>query len=149
MRLKYKGRAEYAHFYGKAMALFFQRHMPLFEPDVLIPVPIHPSRYRKRGYNQAELIAREVSCMLSVPVDTGILYRRKKTKAQKELGRRARLRNLKDAFGVKDRCPYRRVLLIDDIFTTGSTIERISALLLENGASEIVALCAQRVVVTL
>ena len=92
--------------------------------EVMIPVPIHPSRRRKRGFNQAEEIAVRLKYFLNIPIDCSILKRVKKTLPQKELNNRERMENLTKAFiAKKTENSYKRVLLIDDIFTTGSTAE--------------------------
>ena len=102
-------------------------------PEVLLPVPVHRQKKRQRGFNQAELVAKELGKLMKVPVDADYLVRKEKTTPQKELTRGQRRMNLKEAFEV---CPkgeyYKRVLLIDDIYTTGATMDAISEILREN-----------------
>ncbi len=84
--------------------------------DELIPVPLHPSKKRSRGFNQSELLAKELGRILSIPVESDIVLRVKKTLPQKILGNREREENLQNAFGVRRSwSPQRTVLLIDDI----------------------------------
>ncbi len=92
--------------------------------DVALPVPIHPARERQRGFNQALLLAAPVAAMLGVPLETGALVRVRKTPPQVGLSPDARRRNLRDAFAVPGpaRVAGRRVLLVDDVFTTGATV---------------------------
>jgi len=91
-------------------------------PDLLLPVPLHPIRLRRRGYNQAELIARAAGRSLGVSVAADLLRRRHATAAQTRLGRGARLRNLDRAFAVTRALPELRVALVDDVMTTGATL---------------------------
>ena len=98
-----------------------------------MPVPVHKEKKRQRGFNQAELVAKELGKLMKVPVDTTYLIRKEKTLPQKELTRLQRKTNLKKAFEVSvDGKYYKRVLLIDDIYTTGATIDAISEILREN-----------------
>lgn len=107
-------------------------------PEVLIPVPIHKKKLRKRGYNQAEILAGELSRLLGIPVDASVLIRGKNTVPQKKLSPEERKNNLKTAFlSTQNRVNYRSVLLVDDIYTTGATIEACTERLLEAGVSEV------------
>ncbi|MCI5649379.1 MAG: ComF family protein [Fusicatenibacter sp.] len=138
MRYKYQGRTEYAGFYARSICLGGASFIRRMKPEVLIPVPLHPARMRKRGYNQAEILAFRLGKELKLPVDVRSVRRVKNTKAQKELGRAERRKNLEHAFCVvPGRIPYRRVLLVDDIYTTGSTVDAIASLLLERGAESV------------
>lgn len=105
--------------------------------DIVIPVPIHSKRRRERGYNQSELLARSLSKKLDIPVTTGTLVKRKNTPAQSSLTKDERYKNLEGAFYVKK--PYlvegKRVLLVDDVITTGSTLEQCGKVLLRSGAA--------------
>lgn len=87
--------------------------------EEIIPVPLHRSRQRIRGYNQAQILAEELGKRLDLPVNKDAVKRIQKTRPQKELGSRDRIRNLKGAFGVtKSWIPKKCVLVIDDIYTT-------------------------------
>ncbi len=138
MRFKYLGRAEYAVFYGKAMAEY-GKQAGLFEgTDLILPVPIHRQRRLERGYNQAELLAREISFYTGIPFRTDLVLRRKKTKALKSVSKENRSRSLTEAFLVPGKqaahLKGKRILLVDDIYTTGSTADAVSLRLLEAGA---------------
>ena len=110
--------------------------------QAFVPIPLHPSRRRKRGFNQAELLAKELSGRSGIPADAGLLMRVKKTRAQKELNDQERLTNLKDAFSVRKRkVPYQNIILVDDIYTTGSTMDAAAKVLKENGAKNIYFVC--------
>lgn len=132
---KYHNRREYAKFYAKEMYIQCGHFLKMCMPDVLIPVPVHQMKKRQRGFNQAELVAKELGRILNIPVDTNYLIRRSNTMPQKELNRQQRKENLKKAFAIKqNQKVYQRILLIDDIYTTGATIDAISELLKKNQA---------------
>lgn len=138
---KYQGRREYAGFYGLAACKYGGDTLRRWNPQIIMPVPVHPSRKRQRGYNQAELIGRALSGHMGIPVETGCVVRREKTKAQKELSRTERMENLRHAFAPgKKPVRWARILLVDDIYTTGSTMDAVSRILLEMGAEEIYTL---------
>lgn len=97
-RLKYGGRQEYAVFLGQDMAGRLGREILSWKPDALVPVPLHPAREKKRGYNQAALLAAELGKQLDIPVLTGFVERTRNTRPQKELEGAKRQNNLKKAF---------------------------------------------------
>lgn len=139
---KYKGRKEYAAFYAEELLRRCAKEMLLWKGEVLIPIPLHPSRRRKRGFNQAELLALWLSKKSRIPVDRHLLLRTKHTHTQKELSGQERLANLKDAFSIrKGAIPYKNIILVDDIYTTGSTIDAAARILKENGAHKVYFLC--------
>lgn len=144
IRFKFKGRKEYGSYYGHVMCLYGAGFIKQFRPEVIIPVPIHKRKYRKRGYNQAEVLARFISRGFSIPLRTDLVLRKKITKAQKELSRKERAANLRRAFLVKpETARYKSVLLVDDIYTTGSTVNAIALKLKECGVKKVyfLALC--------
>lgn len=141
-RYKYGGRREYAAFYAEEILRTCAREAVRWNAHALVPIPLHPSRRRKRGYNQAALLARELSRRCGIPTDEKLLFRTKKTRAQKDLNDQERLANLKNAFSVREgSVPYKNIILIDDIYTTGSTIDEAARVLLENGAQSVFFLC--------
>ena len=101
--------------------------------DFIVPVPMYRSDEKKRGYNQAYLIAKEVSIVLDIPICSAVKKIRR-TAEQKTLGKTERLKNLENAFKVVQTVRNKRIILIDDVCTTGSTFSEISGLLKENGA---------------
>lgn len=106
--------------------------------QALIPVPLHKSRQRTRGYNQAQLIAEELGKRMNMRVVDDLLYRVKKTKAQKNLNAFERENNLKKAFKiVQNDVKLNSVILIDDIYTTGSTLDEAAHCLQECGIGNI------------
>ena len=123
-KFKYEGRCEYADFYAEAILARYRGKILSWRPQRIVPVPIHKSRQKERGYNQAAELARRLGDSLSSPVDETLLVREKKTAAQKELGANERAENLKNAFAAARPAEgVRRVLLVDDIFTTGLTMK--------------------------
>jgi ComF family protein len=104
------------------------------EPDVIVPVPLHPSRQRQRGYNQATLLARELASGLQRPVVKDVLVRIKATTPQVDLDARERRANVRDAFRCTDTSlSGKHVLLVDDVCTSGSTLESACVALRETG----------------
>ncbi len=143
--VKYKGRREYLDFYGEAAVRRYGGQIRRIAPDLIVPVPVHPSRLRERGFNQAQILAGILGRSLEIPVWADGLRRIKKTLPQKELGAGQRLKNLEKAFGPgslpKER---KRVLLVDDIYTTGSTLEACTRVLKEMGVEEVFCLTGKR-----
>lgn len=139
--IKYKGRREYLDFYSQAVCRRFGRTLRRIAPDAMVPVPIHPSRRRSRGFNQAELLARRISRQTGISVCSAGLKRAKKTLPQKELNQEERLKNLQQAFVPGDLPEeVRTVLLVDDIYTTGSTMEACARALKSMGVGKIYGL---------
>lgn len=106
-------------------------------PEVLLPVPLHPVRKLKRGFNQADAIASSLSKKLGIPVDRKLLSRKRNTRPQFQLSNKQRLQNLKGAFRLTYAPPYTCVAIIDDILTTGATANEIARTLKKAGIEEI------------
>jgi ComF family protein len=141
-RFKYRNRREYADYYVREIVRSCGAAVLAWQADALIPIPLHRSKRRSRGFNQAELIARGVGKSLEIPVCTDLLIRSRRTKPQKELNDLERRANLKNAFqAVGNDVKLKKVILVDDIYTTGSTIDEAAAVLLENGAEKVYFLC--------
>jgi ComF family protein len=113
-------------------------------PELVVPIPLHPRRLRERGFNPAGLLARCAARAIGVRWDPVLLTRLRDTPSQTGLSRGARRRNVAGAFSAR-RTPPPRVWLIDDVVTTGSTLDAAARALRAAGAREVVALClAQR-----
>ena len=140
--IKYKNRRQHLKFYAAETS---DRYGSLFKSlhlDGILPVPIHPKRMKKRGYNQASLFAIALGNQLQIPVYDSALIRTINTLPQKNLSPEKRLENLRKAFSLHPelkqvKLPFRKVLLVDDIYTTGSTMEAITGILRQAGVSEI------------
>jgi ComF family protein len=113
--------------------------------DILVPVPLHPARERERGFNQAQLLAELFSARVSVPVRPA-LERIRYTTTQTAFDRAERMENLRDAFRLRKKAHVQdlRVLLIDDILTTGSTLSECARVLKKAGAISVHAATAAR-----
>lgn len=135
--LKYGKRQEYGVFYGQVAAAYTNERIKEWGVEVIIPIPLHRKRMEKRGYNQAEIIAQAAGKRLGVPMDTRILKRAVNTKPQKELDAKQRKENLKNAFQVKKKFCEQRILLVDDIYTTGATIDAAAKVLKRAGAQKV------------
>ena len=126
-RFKYANRREYAESYGDEIVRYLGGWIRQKQITKIVPVPLHPSRRRKRGYNQSALLAAYIGREMRIPVDEKLIYRVKKTVPQKALSVRERMENLSGAFVVQK--AIRRgehILLVDDIYTTGSTADSIA-----------------------
>ncbi len=137
-QLKFKGRREYGrtlgHLAGRAAALRIAK----WKPDALVPVPMHPGKMKTRGYNQASEIAGGVSDVTGIKVREDLLLRVRETKAMKELSPAERRDNLRNAFRAgSGSASGMRILLVDDIYTTGATVDAASGVLLHAGAEQI------------
>lgn len=140
---KYHSKKEYAKFYIQEMACLYGEKILKLTPDVIVPIPIHRSKYQERGYNQADILAKGLGKELQIPVLSTLLLRNKKTLPQKTLSDKERLRNLAEAFEYNEKVAnsypnkITKILLVDDIYTTGSTIEACSNVLRAHGIKEI------------
>lgn len=126
-RFKYFGRIEYARFYADVTYSQWHREIMCWKPEAIVPVPSHKRRKRKRGYNQAEEFAKELSYRLGIPLSNDLVIRQKSTKPMKLLSREQRQNNLKKAFILNGNdVKLDTIILVDDIYTTGTTIDCIA-----------------------
>lgn len=141
-RFKNGNRREYAGIFAEEMIRQNAVWLSNLQVDFILPVPLHKKKRRLRGYNQAELLAAEISRKCGIPLRRDLLYKSKETEQQKSLTRQKRKANLKDAFLVKEKIPQEQsFLLIDDVYTTGSTADAAALVLKEAGAKEVYVLC--------
>ena len=145
-QLKFGGRLSRVAPLVELLVATFERTEP--EVDLVIPVPLHVRRLRQRGFNQAGFLAKGVGRRLRLPVDFGVLLRRRWSEPQTRLKRAERLQNVKGVFHVNkpDLLRDRSVLLIDDVYTTGSTMKECAASLRASGATAIHGLTVSRAV---
>ena len=132
-RLKYQHQPKIGIALGKLYAYQLKHSDVFLLPDVIIPVPLHPRRKRKRGYNQSEMIARGMSIALDRPVRTDLLLRTAKSQTQTNKSRTERYENVSGKFKVhkEEEIINKHILLIDDVITTGATIEACAEELLK------------------
>ncbi|HNQ35405.1 MAG TPA: ComF family protein [bacterium] len=145
-RLKYQGATFVLPVLGGFLNEAFTR-LELFRVvDCLVPVPLHPVRFRDRGFNQAELLAREILRHYDFPLLTRVLVRTRHTPSQTRLPEAARRRNVAGAFRVRSASELagRTCLLVDDVTTTGATLAAARDTLLAAGAAEVLTLALAR-----
>jgi ComF family protein len=140
---KYQGYIRISKFFAPIMYNTLRNHPEFFEADILAPVPIHKSKFKERGFNQAMLLAQDLSRLCGVPVMEA-LKRKIKTESQTSLGRKDRLKNIKGAFECVDKESVRgkAIILIDDVCTTSATLEECARALKKSGAREVLAITA-------
>ncbi len=138
-RFKYKDQA----YLGRKMAeLMYDRlRLEEFSPELIIPVPMYGRKQKKRGYNQAAILAVSLANHTGIPYDGRLLVRVVETEAMNRLGALGRRRNIREVFSVAgnktNRLTGKTILLVDDIYTTGSTADACSQALLEAGAARV------------
>jgi len=132
-QLKYKGKKEVGIYLGKQFAYDLKQSEWSSELDFIIPIPLHPKKEATRGYNQSLLIAEGLSEILKIPVATSILLRPRHTESQTKKTRTERLKNMENAFQLSGggKLKNKHILLVDDVLTTGATLEASSLTLLK------------------
>lgn len=153
-RFKYKGKVQLARPLGILLLASLRVHWDSDLPDLVAPVPLHTGRFRERGFNQAYLLIRDwpgMAAKLSAPlsgirIEPELLTRNRRTDLQTGLGRAARLQNIKNAFDVTDgaRVFQKKILLVDDVYTTGATVNECAGALLNAGAERVDVLTLAR-----
>lgn len=140
-QLKYKGKQEIGNYLGAELARKI-KESPQNAVDEIIPVPLHPKRQRQRGYNQSQLIADGLHSILKTPINTS-LKRKKHTKTQTKMGKVHRWENMKNVFEYDNKIDIKgkRILLVDDVVTTGATCLHCCDALHRAGAKSISIAC--------
>lgn len=135
---KYNGRMHGITTFAALTQEYFQHH-PRPRPELILPVPLHPSRLRQRGFNQALILCRRLFPGDRDKIDPHILARQKQTLSQTGLSGIERRRNVRNAFNLKQpaKITNKRILLVDDVFTTGATVNECARILMKNKAAEI------------
>ncbi len=137
-KLKYAGRQEYADYFGEETARLLGEFLREQSPEALVPMPLHPRREAVRGYNQAKVYAAAISRYTGIPMRADLLKRVRNTVPMKMLDPMQRQNNLKKAFIVpRNDVKLNRVFLVDDIYTTGATVEEAARVLHAAGISEV------------
>ena len=143
---KFKHAKSYAGFYIDELVEAYGEELRKLSIDLIVPVPVHQRRKRERGYNQAYVLADLLGKAMGIPVSDDLLIRSQVTRDQKKLNRSERMRNLSKVFSVTGKVPskVKNILLIDDIYTTGSTMETCTRKLKQAGAKKVycVSICS-------
>ncbi|NQU03999.1 MAG: ComF family protein [Syntrophaceae bacterium] len=136
---KYNGKIAMGEILGEMMAQYDYDSLDIRDYSLLMPVPLHTLRLKKRGFNQALILARHIAHKFSLPLDFTTLKRSVDTKPQVNLGRSERVKNIKGAFEVahEEKIRGKKILLVDDVYTTGSTVRECARVLIEKGAKEV------------
>ena len=142
-RLKYKGHFALAKTLAPLLVRCYTAHQ--LNTEVIVPVPLHPSRHRERGFNQSMVLARALAGAIRQPVDAGTLIRHRATRSQMTLNAAERKENVARAFTCRtDRLAGKTVLLLDDVCTTGATLDACAQALKERGVRRVYGLTLAR-----
>lgn len=142
-RFKYSNRRIYAKIFAKDAVDSYALWINSVDPDIIIPIPMYRKKERKRGYNQATEFAKELSKQVNIPIESNTLVRIKDTTPLKSLNPSERKKNLKNAFIFrKNVVQYENALLIDDIYTTGATMDAAAYVLKKSGVKRVYGLYA-------
>lgn len=144
-RMKFQNHREYLDFYGEEMAGAGRKYLQQWNIKTILPVPAHKRKKRERGFDQSFLLAKKIGCILNIPVEGRALVRSRYTLPQKILDARERRNNLRGAFVLREDVYIQEpVLLVDDIYTTGATMDAICRELKKHGIFRIyfLVLCA-------
>lgn len=130
-QLKYQGKKEIGRWLGQQMGKQLVRSGRFHNIDLIIPVPLHKKRLRQRGYNQAEWICRGLASTMNLPINSNTLQRNTATRSQTRMNREKRWQNIRDRFQCRhpDSLRNRHILLVDDVITTGATLEAAGQIL--------------------
>lgn len=147
-RFKYGRKISLGKPLGRLMAQGCSEFLSGCSADIVVPVPLHPKRLRWRGFNQAVILAREAGRLWKIPVDPFILVRSRETPPQTQLPEEERRKNMRGAFAVNPGKSVlgKTVLLVDDVYTSGATVNECSRTLLRAGAKEVYVLTLARTV---
>jgi ComF family protein len=148
LMLKYSNISPLGKLFARYLAEVVQANSVRFAADVIVPVPLHPTRLKERGYNQAEVIARPLARMLGVPFRSFLLVRTRSRPDKLRLTRRERWESVRGAYATREGVAVDklRVMLVDDVFTTGATLDACSRALRGAGATRVVGLTVARAV---
>ncbi len=146
LRVKFGGQFPLARSLGLFTEDRFRRLFPAAVFDVILPVPLHPKRLRERGFNQCVLLARPLAARLGAPMRLDAVERVRHTLPQSAAAEADRRRNLKGAFVVRrpERLTGRSILLFDDVYTTGATLQELAKAVLSAGARRVCGLVLAR-----
>ncbi|MGV3538637.1 MAG: ComF family protein, partial [Rufibacter sp.] len=138
-QLKYRGQEEVGELLGRWLGSQLKVEEPFLAIEVVVPIPLHKRKLQQRGYNQVAGFSKEIAQALDVPVAENALLKKKSVSTQTKKNRQARWEAMRELYAVKDASAVRgkHVLLIDDVITTGATLEACAQVLLKSGASTV------------
>lgn len=147
-RFKYNGKIYTGEVLGKLMADFAYPSFSVSDYSLVMPVPLHPKRLRERGFNQSVILAKEISGRFNLPFDFLTLKRHIYTEPQISLGKKDRESNIKGVFSVNDpdKIKEQRIILVDDVYTSGSTVKECARVLMKNKADSVAILTLARAI---
>ena len=153
---KYKGKTQLARPLGALLFTAFINFWDKMSMDLIVPVPLHVKKMRMRGFNPPFLLVKDWLCIAEclhvelpdIPIDINVLDRRRWTEPQTGLGRKERLANIKNAFHIRNGSEItgKRILLVDDVYTTGATVNECTKVLLKGGAGHVDVLTLSRAI---
>ncbi len=146
-KMKYGHDSSLACFMGWLLAVNLKEELECLDVHLVVPIPLHAGRLRQRGFNQAAVMGRVIAKSLGVPMGLGLLNRHRYTPPQVGLNKIERRKNVRGAFSVKgeNQLKGRKILLVDDVYTTGATLREASRELLKNGADKVYVMSFARV----
>ena len=141
-KFKYNHKKFLIYLFDELMANFAKNYIDINNLDMVVPVPLHRGKLQQRGFDQSLLLSRNLSKVSRLPLTYNILARNRDTRQQTGLSKKQRLDNIKGAFSVKDKTTFdnKRVLLIDDVFTTAATANECAVTLKKAGAKSVALL---------
>ena len=141
-RFKYSNRRCYGKVFATHAVRNYGKWLKAINVDAIVPVPMYKPKERKRGYNQAMVFAKALSQVTGIPVAEGIVRREMDTVAMKQLNGLKRKKNLLKAFILTENVvQFRKVLIVDDIYTTGTTMDEVAKVLKDGGVKEVFGMC--------
>lgn len=145
-RVKYQRGKKLTILLGRTAGKSLQQVFKGWDDTLIIPVPLHRVRQRERGYNQSELLCQGLATHIPVPISSDLLFRRRNTPSQTKLTAQARHENVKDAFTIRqpDRLAGKRIILVDDVLTTGATMNSCASCLRKAGAEKVAGIALAR-----
>ncbi|MBU2567416.1 MAG: ComF family protein [Elusimicrobia bacterium] len=143
---KYRGKEYLSEFLGNILNGYLEKHPEMTKVDAVVPVPLHWRKWLARGYNQSELLSARVAKRFNIKLDPGMLERKRWTRPQAKLTRQERFKNTDGAFEIKSgrQTAGKNILLIDDVSTTGETINQCAMALKNKGAGNVYGLVVAR-----
>jgi ComF family protein len=135
--LKYGGVPEIGEYFGGKFGWFLRENFDLSHFDCIVPVPLHADKLKRRGYNQSEVIAKGLSASTQILLKTNLLYRNRATETQTKKNAEERYQNMLKVFDITEKPTGLNILLVDDVITTGATLEACALILLKNGCASV------------